>query len=443
MSCCAHCGAPLPAGGRRGRLYCSPTCGKRAWHRRQRTGAPPPTHWQHPALTSDNRTLRAAADRAVQIGEAHGWWTPTTRLRVLDALTAVLNDWPCDRPVPLSELRTRAKGFDCGVRVAEVLADLDLLDDDTTPAIRSWIERRCAEMPSGFAGDIRAWLLVLLDGDARSRPRTTGTLYVYYGSVKPLLQGWAATRGHLREITAADVITALEPLRGWRRSAAITALRSLFGFAVRRRIVFTNPTAGLANPGPDRSMLPLTDTEIRAIEASIVTPAQRLVVTLAAVHAVHAKTIRHLTLDHVDLPNRRITLDGVAQPLGSMTHRALRVWIDHRRNTWPHTPNPHLLISRKTAHGTGPVGHTYLSNRLLPPGVAIDRIRSDRVLHEALSVGPDPLHLTLVFNLAQTTAGRYAAFAKNLLEGELDNEHESNEPNAITDTNPQNALGSQ
>jgi len=40
----------------------------------------------------------------------------------------------------------------------------------------------------------------------------------------------------------------LEPLRGWRRGNTITALRSLFRFATRLRIVFTNPTARLANP---------------------------------------------------------------------------------------------------------------------------------------------------------------------------------------------------
>ncbi len=40
----------------------------------------------------------------------------------------------------------------------------------------------------------------------------------------------------------------LEPLRGWRRGNTITALRSLFRFATRPRIVFTNPTARLANP---------------------------------------------------------------------------------------------------------------------------------------------------------------------------------------------------
>ncbi|MBV9728320.1 MAG: hypothetical protein JO309_02675 [Pseudonocardiales bacterium] len=43
-----------------------------------------------------------------------------------------------------------------------------------------------------------------------------------------MLQGWAASRGHLREITATDVTAAVEPLRGWPRRTTIAALRSLF-----------------------------------------------------------------------------------------------------------------------------------------------------------------------------------------------------------------------
>jgi hypothetical protein len=35
------------------------------------------------------------------------------------------------------------------------------------------------------------------------------------------------------------------------------------------------------------------------------------------------------------------------------------------------------------------------------PAAGPRSIRSDRILHEALTVGPDPLHLALVFNLSQ------------------------------------------
>ncbi|MGH3806299.1 MAG: hypothetical protein ACRDRU_06625 [Pseudonocardiaceae bacterium] len=89
---------------------------------------------------------------------------------------------------------------------------------------------------------------MLLDGDARSRPRSHSNLYVYFGTVRPLLENWAPTRAHLREITTVDVTAALDPLRGWPRRAAIAALRSLFRFAKKRGLVFANPTTRLKAP---------------------------------------------------------------------------------------------------------------------------------------------------------------------------------------------------
>jgi hypothetical protein len=425
---CLHCGKPIPAPGRRDRLYCSLNCAKRAWEARRRKGIAPPGRRQHPALGSDNPTLRVAAARVEELVEARGW-SPTMRLRVLDGLMAVLAHHPPGEPVPLTEVRNRTARLGCGRRAAEVLADLELLTDDSTPAIRSWIERQSGGLPAGFAADVRAWLLVLLDGDARSRPRAAATIRAYFGSIQPLLHAWeAGNRGHLREITVADVTTVLDPLRGWPRSNAITALRSLFRFATRRRIVFHNPTARLGNPDGRRSMLPMSETEIRATEAHIRTPAQRLVVALAAVHAAHTSTIRRLLVDDVDVPNRRIVLDGVTQPLGSLTHRLLREWMHYRRDTWPHTRNRHLILSRSSAHGVDPVGRTYVTDQLLPPGITIERIRTDRILHEAVTSGGDPLHLALVFNLAHTTAGHYAGFAKALLDDQRDIPKIGNDP---------------
>jgi hypothetical protein len=76
-----------------------------------------------------------------------------------------------------------------------------------------------------------------------------------------------------------------------------------------------------------------------------------------------------------------------------------------RRATWPHTPNRHVLISAKTALGTGPVSKSYLNWNLQRYGVSIERIRRDRILHEALTARADPLHLALVFNLSHTVRG--------------------------------------
>jgi integrase len=411
---CLHCGAPIPAGSRRDRVYCRNNCSALASYYRRKNGAAPPPRWQHPALESADPALRAAAGRARQLGQAHGW-SPSTLRCALDGLTALLDGRPGGERVTLTEIRTRTPRHTSAPRVAEVLAGLGLLEDDSTPAVRSWIERRAGELPQGFAGAVRAWLLVLLDGDARARPRSPASIYVYSAAVQPLIGQWSADRGYLREVTAADIKAALDPLRGHQLRTATVAVRSLFRFARKRGLVFANPAARLKAADPGGSLLPMTDAEIRAVEQAAASPAQRLIVALAAVHAARWAAIRDLTLDDLDLPDRRITIAGHRQRLGELTCRALRAWLDYRRATWPRTPNRHVLISAKTALGSGPVTRSFLTWNLQRHGVSIERIRRDRVLHEALTARADPLHLALVFGLSHTTAGRYTLIACDLL----------------------------
>jgi len=145
-----------------------------------------------------------------------------------------------------------------------------------------------------------------------------------------------------------------------------------------------------------------------------VTPAQRLAITLAAVHAARPKAIRELTLDDTDLPNPRITLAGHRQPLGDLTRNALLAWLEYRRATWPDTANRHVVVSRISALGTRPVSADYLDKHQ-PHGISFERIRRDRILQEALATGADPVHLALVFNIDHTNAMAYANAARSLL----------------------------
>jgi hypothetical protein len=160
----------------------------------------------------------------------------------------------------------------------------------------------------------------------------------------------------------------------------------------------------------------MTAEEIWAVQQAAVTPAQRLAVALAAVHAARPGAIRELTLDDVDLSNRRLTIVGHRQPLGELTRSALLAWLEYRRATWPGIANRHVLISRIIALGTGPVAPDYLDKHQLC-GLSLERIRRDRILHEALATGADPLHLVLVFNIDHTNAMAYANAARNLLSG--------------------------
>ncbi|HEV8279278.1 MAG TPA: site-specific integrase [Streptosporangiaceae bacterium] len=364
----------------------------------------------------DTPLLMAATCRAIDLAEAHGW-SAATLTGVFYGLKAVLDGHTGDNPVPLSQVRrqVRPRRHSSATRIAEVLAELELLRDDTTAAIRAWIDHSSSALPAGFRRDIRAWLVVLLDGDARTRPRSHTTLRVYFGILRSFIEHWAATRSHLREITSGDVDTVLEPLHGHRRYNAITTLRSLFRFAKRRGLTFADPTRHLGGGrAAEHTMVPMTAQEIQAVQQAAVTAAQRLAIALAAVHAARPKAIRELSLDDIDLPNRRITIAGHRQPLGELTRHALLAWLEYRRATWPDTANRYVLVTRISALGTGPVSPDYLDKHQLR-GISLEHIRRDRILHEALASGGDPLHLTLVFNIDPTNAMAYASAARNLL----------------------------
>jgi hypothetical protein len=165
----------------------------------------------------------------------------------------------------------------------------------------------------------------------------------------------------------------------------------------------------------------MTAEEIRAAEQAAVTPAQRLAIALAAVHAARPKAIRELTLDDIDLPSRRITIAGHRQRLGELTCDALLAWLGYRRATWPDTANRHVLVSRISALGTRPVSPDY-PGKHQSHGISLERIRRDRILHEALATGADPLHLALVFNIDHTTAMAYANAARSLLSSPAEQE---------------------
>jgi integrase len=149
---------------------------------------------------------------------------------------------------------------------------------------------------------------------------------------------------------------------------------------VRHGLTFADPTRHLSG-GRDAGhvVLPMTAEEIRAAGQATVTPAQRLAIALAAVHATRPKAIRELTLDDIDLPSRRIIIAGHRQRLGELTRNALPAWLGYRRVTWPDTANRHVLVSRISALGTGPVSPDYLDRHLLH-GISLERFRRDRIL---------------------------------------------------------------
>ncbi|MGX1885355.1 hypothetical protein [Streptomyces sp. NPDC055287] len=81
---------------------------------------------------------------------------------------------------------------------------------------------------------------------------------------------------------------------------------------------------------------------------------------------------------------------------------------------------PHLIISEHTAQNEKPVSFHWLSDRFHESGVTPNQIRMDRQLEEALTRGPDALHLAAVFGISERAAMRYANAAKAFLESALE-----------------------
>jgi site-specific recombinase XerD len=235
--------------------------------------------------------------------------------------------------------------------------------------------------------------------------------------VHPLLLDWASHYSHLREVTTADIIAATGLLPGSLRRQTLTALRSLFGHCKKTGTIFRDPTRGVRGvQRPLNLIQPLQPAEIDQATSAAATPAARLAVALAAVHAARPRTIRELHLGDIDLGNRRLVIAGRARPLGDLTGSLLLAWLQHRGRRWPGTANPHLIINQQTAMTTRAVSENWLTGSCRGLTATLERLRVDRQLEEALTHGADPLHLAAMFGIDDTTAIKYAAIARQLLE---------------------------
>jgi hypothetical protein len=372
-------------------------------------------HWAASAITGP--ALQQARHIAAGLAAARGWndriITETSR-----ALAVVLAGCQPGDMIAWSQLPAALHRRDLSItRTAEILALAGLLDDDRVPSFTTLARERLALLPAPMAADVRDWLRVRSQGGPRSRPRDEHTVRMNFNRVHPLLLEWAGHYSHLREVTAADVTAATGPLHGSLRRQTLTALRSLFGHCRKTGTIFRDPTRGVRDgQRPLILIQPLRPADIDQAASAAVTPAARLAVVLAAVHAARPRTIRELHLGDIDLGNRRLVIAGSARPLDDLTASLLLAWLAHRGRRWPGTANPHLIINQQTAMTTRAVSENWLAGACRGLTATLERLRVDRQLEEALTCGADPLHLAAVFGIDDTTAIKYAAIARQLLE---------------------------
>ena len=353
------------------------------------------------------------------IGEARGW-KYAVRDQVDRAVAIVLSNHTDGDKITYSALYAVRHRLNVA-RTAEVLDHLGLLVDDRIPPIEHWLEQRLNELPPSMRSDVEHWIMTLYKGGPRVQARGANTARHYMSAIHPILLGWADHYHHLREVTPDDITTVTDSLKGSQRRYALSVLRSLFRHSKKTRRVFHDPTARI-RPGRStcKMIVPLQPADIDGATAAATTPGARLILVLAAVHAARNLGIRELQLHDVDLGNRRLVIAGKARPLDDLTYQTILEWLDYRRLRWPNTANPHLIINQTTAAETGPVGRVWFTEAFRGLAATVERLRVDRQLDEALTHGPDPLHLASVFGLGTTTAIRYAEAASRLMQGNIE-----------------------
>jgi hypothetical protein len=354
-----------------------------------------------------------------RISQAHGW-EKSSYYKTRKALEMVLTGYREGEQLTYSQLvaALRDRGLSVA-RTAEVLQEMGVYRDDRRPAFDDSLAARLTGLAPGIAAEVEHWARTLAAGTARRAPRTQKTALRYLNAARPALLAWSDRYSHLREVVRDDVLAELTRLSGHGRRTMLIALRSLFGMAKQSGVVFRNPTSRIpVGAAPATVLQPLLDEHLQQVITAAVRPADPLIVALATVHAARHQTLRAVLLDDVDLGNRRIVLAGRSHPLDELTRKALLHWLNYRRATWPTTPNPHLLINSRTAVTTTPVGNSWITDGFRGLDANLERLRMDRHLEEAITHRADPLHLAVVFGIAEKTALRYANSARQLLSEE-------------------------
>jgi hypothetical protein len=92
-------------------------------------------------------------------------------------------------------------------------------------------------------------------------------------------------------------------------------------------------------------------------------------------------------------------------PLAGPVVVRLQAWLDYRAETWPHSINPHLFVTRKSGPRLTPVGKQFpwTKTKLRPQA-----LREDRILQEIHATDGDIRRICDLFGLSVEAATRYA-----------------------------------
>ncbi|MFG1879539.1 hypothetical protein ACGFIV_32365 [Sphaerisporangium sp. NPDC049003] len=347
--------------------------------------------------------LLAADEHATR----YGW----SRTRKVDARSAIrillaLQDTP-GAAITASAVLELVQRF-AAQPVLDILAETGMLNDDREPSVTGWFHNKISGLPEPMAGELRTWFQVMRDGSAsppRRLPRSHTTIRLHLRFALPTLTSWA-TAGHtsLREISRSDVLAAL-PHQGPARATVGQGLRSIFTVLKGRKVIFANPMTRVRT-GRAEANDPLPLAELAGLHQALDSDdsARAAMTALAAFHGLRNHNLRELLL--TDLDGVRLRIGDRSILLAALARRRLTAWLDHRAARWPTTLNPHLFINVYTAVRTGQVSTVYVNEKV---GMRVQRIREDRILHEAHATGGDTRRLCDLFGLSIGGAERYTA----------------------------------
>jgi site-specific recombinase XerD len=367
-----------------------------------------------PALTP---SADALLDRFHRHAREHGW-NPDPRNVAARTLRIVLGWLGADAPIPEADIRAVATyRRNAGIRrVLQFLAAHDMLVPDPAhqgEAAQRAVEARVAALPATISDEICCWVMVLRGQGRRAHPQFPfATIRSYLNCLRPVLATWTERVTSLREITPADIQTALDDQPPVTARNRLSALHSLFRALKQERVVFRDPTRGISLPAMRRLPAPIPTDQLRGLIDRAEGALAKLVVTLIAIHGLGKQETTQLLLTDLDLPAGRLLVRRNTHHhtvyLDELTHTLAAAWLHERRRLWSRTENPHLLVSQVTADDLThpPVSHHVMDTIFERLGLAPSRLRRDRILDEAAHTA-DPVHLIRVFGISAKTAMTY------------------------------------
>ncbi|MFC9431822.1 hypothetical protein [Streptomyces sp. NPDC056987] len=385
--------------------------------------AAPPRRWE----VLHQRELPVLGDMAAalkrefaQHAERNGW-----NKRVFHAhqrtLIMVLAWLGLDVPVEEADLWAISRlgtGYNAR-RLVPFLAERGLLVPDHVRHAdphRAGVARLRQRVPTHLLAGVDVWIAVLR-GEGRRASRTVPwkTVSGYLGYAVPVLEKWGSSIASLREVDADRVKEASDDADG---ATVLCALRSLFKALKRERVIFHDPARTVSASQRVVVPRPVPSDRLAGLIDRSPTPVGRVAVALAAIHALGAHAIRGALLTDLNRSKGTLGLRDASGKLvrlvylDELTLSLIASMLKDRATRWPYSANPHLLITRVSAHDPAdpPMSPYAFQRTFRQLGFNARQLRIDRILDEAREAA-DPVHLMKVFDISDQTAMNYVAAA--------------------------------